>query len=124
MEMVKTIVTIVTTLGGFEGIKWLMNRKSNKAIAEASADTAEIKAEESEFTYLRGRVEFAEQQLLLKEQRFAEQTSVLRDAQRDLLNSTLENGKLQAEIARLNAERAMKLCERRGCKERLPQSGY
>lgn len=124
MEMVKTIVTIVTTLGGFEGIKWLMNRKSNKVIAEASADTAEIKAEESEFTYLRGRVEFAEQQLLLKEQRFAEQTSVLRDAQRDLLNSTLENGKLQAEIARLNAERAMKLCERRGCKERLPQSGY
>lgn len=124
MEMVKTIVTIVTTLGGFEGIKWLMNRKSNKAIAEASADTAEIKAEESEFTYLRGRVEFAEQQLLLKEQRFAEQTSVLRDAQRDLLNSTLENGKLQAEIARLNAERAMKLCERRGCKERMPQSGY
>lgn len=124
MEMVKTIVTIVTTLGGFEGIKWLMNRKSNKAIAEASADTAEIKAEESEFTYLRGRVEFAEQQLLLKEQRFAEQTSVLRDAQRDLLNSTLENGKLQAEIARLNAERAMKLCERRGCKDRLPQSGY
>lgn len=122
--MVKTIVTIVTTLGGFEGIKWLMNRKSNKVIAEASADTAEIKAEESEFTYLRGRVEFAEQQLLLKEQRFAEQTSVLRDAQRDLLNSTLENGKLQAEIARLNAERAMKLCERRGCKERLPQSGY
>ncbi len=124
MEMVKTIVTIVTTLGGFEGIKWLMNRKSNKVIAEASADTAEIKAEESEFTYLRGRVEFAEQQLLLKEQRFAEQTSVLRDAQRDLLNSTLENGKLQAEIARLNAERAMKLCERRGCKERMPQSGY
>ena len=122
--MVKTIVTIVTTLGGFEGIKWLMNRKSNKVIAEASADTVEIKAEESEFTYLRGRVEFAEQQLLLKEQRFAEQTSVLRDAQRDLLNSTLENGKLQAEIARLNAERAMKLCERRGCKERLPQSGY
>ena len=122
--MVKTIVTIVTTLGGFEGIKWLMNRKSNKVIAEASADTAEIKAEESEFTYLRGRVEFAEQQLLLKEQRFAEQTSVLRDAQRDLLNSTLENGKLQAEIARLNAERAMKLCERRGCKERMPQSGY
>ena len=122
--MVKTIVTIVTTLGGFEGIKWLMNRKSNKVIAEASADTAEIKAEESEFTYLRGRVEFAEQQLLLKEQRFAEQTSVLRDAQRDLLNSTLENGKLQAEIARLNAERAMKLCERRGCKERLPQSGH
>lgn len=124
MEIVKTLVTVVTTLGGFEGVKWLINRKSNKAIAEASADTAEIKAEESEFTYLRGRVEFAEQQLLQKEQRFAEQTVVLRDAQRDLLNSTLENGKLQAEIARLNAERAMKLCERRGCSQREPQSGY
>ena len=118
------ILTVVTALGGFEGVKWLINRKSNKAIAEANADTAEIKAEESEFTYLRGRVEFAEQQLLMKEQRFAEQTDVLRKAQSDLLNSALENGKLQAEIARLNAERAMKLCERRGCKDRLPQSGY
>ena len=124
MEWIKMILTVVTTLGGFEGVKWLMNRKSNKAIAEASADTAEIKAEESEFTYLRGRVEFAEQQLLMKEQRFAEQTDVLRKAQNDLLNSTLENGKHQAEIARLKAERAMKLCERRGCQSREPQSGY
>ena len=124
MEWIKMILTIVTTLGGFEGVKWLMNRKSNKTIAEANADTAEIKAEESEFTYLRGRVEFAEQQLLMKEQRFAEQTDVLRKAQNDLLNSTLENGKHQAEIARLKAERAMKLCERRGCQNREPQSGY
>ena len=124
MEWIKTIITVVTALGGFEGVKWIINRKSNKAIAAANADTAEIKAEESEFTYLRGRVEFAEQQLMMKEQRFAEQTDVLRKVQNDLLNSTKENGRHQAEIARLKAERAMKLCERKGCSEREPQSGY
>ena len=65
-----------------------------------------------------------EQQLAAKEQRFADQTEVLRTAQRELLEMTVENGKLAARIAALEAERAMKLCERKGCAQRQPQSGY
>lgn len=124
MDWITTTVTVVTALGGFEAIKWLINRKSNRRVAAANAEAAEVRTETDEFKYLRERVEFAEAQLVDKERRFAEQTGVLRDAQKDLLNATIESGKLQAEIARLQAERAMKLCERRGCKERQPQSGY
>lgn len=124
MEIVKTIVTVVTALGGFEGVKWLINRKSNTRVAQANADVSEIKADTDEFRYLRERTEFAEKQLVEKEQRFAEQTSVLRDVQRELIDTTIQMGEYKAEISRLQAERAMKLCERRGCVNREPQSGY
>lgn len=124
MELTQTLLAIVGTLGGWEAVKWLLTRKSNKAIAEASAAQAEVQTEEAEFVYLRKRIEFSEQQLAAKEQRFADQTEVLRTAQRELLDMTVENGKLAARIAALEAERAMKLCERKGCAQRQPQSGY
>ena len=124
MEWLQIILAILGSQVLLEVVRWLLSRRANKRTATANADAAEIKAEESEFTYLRGRVEFAEQQLMLKEQRFAEQTSVLREAQRELLQMTVEKGNLSAEIAALKAERAMKLCERKGCAQRQPKSGY
>lgn len=124
MDALEVVIAILGALGGWELVRWLLTRKANRRTAQATAASAEVKAEESEFTYLRGRVEFAEQQLLLKEQRFAEQTAVLREAQRELLEKTIDNGKLSARIAALEAERAMKLCERKGCAQRQPKSGY
>lgn len=123
-EIVPIILSILGSLGGWELVKWLLTRRANKTIAAATADQAEIQTEEAEFVYLRKRVEFSEQQLVLKEQRFAEQTEVLRTSQRELQDAIIENGKLMAEIAALRAERAMKLCERKGCAQRMPQSGY
>ena len=124
MELAQTLLAIIGSLGGVELFRWLLTRRANKRQAEATADHAEIQTEEAEFVYLRKRIEFSEQQLAEKEKRFSEQTDVLREAQRELLSMTVENGKLMAEIARLQAERAMKLCERKGCGERIPQSGY
>lgn len=123
-EIVPIILSILGSLGGWELVKWLLTRRANKTIAAATADQAEIQTEEAEFIYLRKRIEFCEQQMAEKEKRFAEQTDVLRTAQRELLEMTIENGKLLAEIAALRAERAMKLCERKGCGQRQPQSGY
>lgn len=123
-EVITIILAIVGSLGGWEAIKWLLTRKANKRTAAATADQAEIHTEEAEFVYLRKRIEFSEQQMADKERRFAEQTEVLRTSQRELLDATLENGKLMAEIAALKAERALKLCERRGCKQRQPQNDY
>lgn len=123
-EIVPIILSILGSLGGWELVKWLLTRRANKTIAAATADQAEIQTEEAEFIYLRKRIEFCEQQMAEKERRFAEQTEVLRTAQRELLEMTIENGKLLAEIAALKAERAMKLCERKGCGQRQPQSGY
>ena len=117
----ETITTIIMTLGGFEGIKWgittWINRKSN-------ARMQEIKADSDEFKYLRDRLQYDDQQLYEKEQRFNEQTLLVRDLNKQLLETTIENGKLQGKISALETERAMKLCERRGCMERQPQSGY
>lgn len=124
MELTQTLLVIIGSLGGVEFFRWLLTRRANKRQAEATADHAEIQTEEAEFIYLRKRIEFSEQQLAEKERRFAEQTEVLRTAQRELLEMTVENGKLMAENAALKAERAMKLCERKGCAQRQPQSGY
>lgn len=109
-EILTTILTIVTTLGGWEAIKYFINRKSNSRIAEAKADG-------SEFTVLRDTVVFLQEQLQKKEERFAEQTDVVR-------RLTAENLELTRENAMLKAERALKLCERRNCGNREPQSGY
>lgn len=109
-EILTTILTIVTTLGGWEMIKYFINRKSNSRIAEAKADS-------SEFTVLRDTVVFLQEQLQKKEERFAEQTDVVR-------RLTAENLELTRENAMLKAERALKLCEHRNCGNREPQSGY
>ena len=115
---------VLTALGGWEFVKWMLHRKSNARIAEAHAENIELKNEVDEFHFLRERLVFKEQEMMEKEKRFVEQTDVVRDLQRKLLDQTIETGKLQARISTLEAERAMKLCERRGCMQREPQSGY
>lgn len=115
---------VLTALGMKELIMWWLNRKNNARIADADAEKAELKNEVDEFHFLRERLEFKDKELMEKEKRFVEQTEVVRDLNRKLLDQTIENGKLQARVAELEAERKMKLCERRGCLERQPQSGY
>lgn len=124
LELLTTIGGVVAALGGFELVKWLMMRRSNARMAKANADSAELKNEVDEFHFLRERLEFKDKQLMEKEQRFVEQTDLVRSLNKQLLEKTTENGTLQAEISALKAERALKLCERRGCKDRQPQSGY
>lgn len=123
-ETLQTFITILGTLGGFEFIKWLFNRKPNRRVANAQAEAAEVKAEADEFHLYRERLELADRQLLEKEQRFHEQTVLVRDLNKQLVQKVTEIGTLQSRISALEAERAMKLCERRGCLERKPQSGY
>jgi hypothetical protein len=115
---------VLTALGGWEFVKWLLNWKSNKRIAEANAESMEVKNERDEFHFLRERLEYKDSAMMEKEKRFIEQTELVRSLNRQLLDQTIENGKLQARISALEAERAMKLCEKRGCIDRQPQSGY
>ena len=114
MGMLGVAATIVTALGGIEFVKWLANwftnRKNNQRENDASAD-------DSEFSVLRKQIEFLQEQLLKKEERFAAQTDALRDATRKELELTRE-------VTMLKTERSLKLCERRMCAERQPQSGY
>lgn len=101
---------MLTTLGGFEFVKWVAARKSHKRVTEAAADS-------SEFGVLSQVNTFLQEQLLRKEERFAEQTSLVRTL-------TTENLELTRKVVMLETERSMKLCERRGCADRQPQSHY
>lgn len=110
VQILTTIATIIATLGGWETIKYFLNRKTNKRKAEAEADSVE-------FTVLRQSVEFLQVQLQNKEKRFAEEIEVVRKL-------TTENLQLTSENIKLKTERSLKLCERRNCAQREPQSGY
>lgn len=110
VQILTTIATIIATLGGWEAVKYFLDRKTNKRKAEAEADSVE-------FTVLRQSVEFLQIQLQNKEKRFAEEIEVVRKL-------TTENLELTSENVKLKTERALKLCERRNCAQREPQSGY
>lgn len=110
VQILTTIATIIATLGGWEALKYFLNRKTNKRKAEAEADSVE-------FTVLRQSVEFLQVQLQNKEKRFAEEIEVVRKL-------TTENLQLTSENVKLKTERSLKLCERRNCAQREPQSGY
>lgn len=122
--IITSVVSLLAALGGLEFLKWLWTRKSKARMAAAEADAAELKVEKDEFQLIRDRLQYADQQLMEKEKRFNEQTDLLRDTNRQLLEQIKENGLLSAKIASLEAERAMKLCQVRMCPKREPQSGY
>lgn len=124
MDIITAFAGMLAALGGFKFVEWIFTRKSNRRIAEANAEAAELKNDKDEFQFLRDRLETNEKHLMEKEKRFMEQTEVVRSLNRQLLEQTIENGKLQARISALEAERSMKLCEKRGCINREPQSGY
>ncbi len=114
MEIFKDIVMILTgclgAFGGWELIKYLLNRKPNSRIAEAEADYAEFKVVKETNVFL-------QEQLKLKEERFAEHIDEHRRTVQELLNA-------ERRIGELLAERAQKLCEVPKCPMREPFSGY
>lgn len=130
-DIITIFCTVAATLGGWESIKYMMNRKSNQRISKALADQEELKTTNAKFetlekltVFLQERLEEAHRQNAAKEDRFNDQTERLRSVQDKLDDTTEELAKKRERIASLEAERALKLCERRGCVQREPQSGY
>jgi chromosome segregation ATPase len=123
-DFLMTLCTVVGALGGFEFVKWWYHRKARTEVEKAEAESAKIKADADEFRYLRERIEMLDKDSLAKEQRFNDQITHIRDLNRQIVAIEIEKGDLKAEISALRAERKMKLCERRGCSQREPQSGY
>ena len=121
MEYLATLLTsiagMITALGGFELVKWLINRRSNKRLAAAHADTEEVKADSAEFTLLKQQVEFLQSQVLDKEKRFAEQTNVVRKLTTEVLELSKKNGQLGIELE-------TKRCDVKHCPNRQPPTGY
>ena len=113
------MVFVSAVVGGsiVKTLDWLLTRRESKKKAAAEADMAEVKAEVDEFHHLRDMVEWLQERLKEKEERFAEQTKLVRGLQRELLES-------EKKVVMLETERSMKLCQVRGCAKREPQSGY
>ena len=108
--MIETAAGAITALGGWETIKYLVNRKANGRKAEAEADSVE-------FTVLKDTTEFLQQQLKEKEQRFSEQTDMVRKLNAEVLDLTREKARIDLELQRYK-------CVRKLCKDREPQNGY
>lgn len=56
-NLITTIVGLLGALGGWEGIKYLINRKSNKRISESEADKRETEADAAKFHLYDERIE-------------------------------------------------------------------
>lgn len=109
-DIIEIIATIVGAVGGWEAIKYVMNRKTNSRVAEAEADTVE-------FTVLRETVEFLQMQLKEKEERFAQQTDLVRKLNTDILELTKNKGELELKLQRYK-------CVVPKCPSREPQNGF
>lgn len=110
MNIIETLATILTAMGGWEIVKYLINRKSNARISEAEADSAEFKV-------LKETNEFLQDQLKQKEERFAEQTQIVRSLNNEVLEVTKKLGNTELELQKYR-------CIRAKCSQREPQNGY
>lgn len=115
------ILEVATTagamLGGWEFIKYMMNIRTNKRKERAEADKAKAEAKGEDFKVLRETVEFLQQQLKEKEERFASQTGRLRKVQDDYFDLLKKNAETELELQRFR-------CMRPKCQTREPQNGY
>ena len=132
------VVAVVGAFGGLELFKWLFTRKQNRRVAEAQADSAEYENYQKQIDRYEERMAdkdriIAEKDARLEDKenkyhdmsnKYHEQTLLLRQVQAKLLKKEEECGDKKAKISELLAERKMKLCERKGCAQRQPQSGY
>ena len=116
-DILSNILTIITTLGGFKLIEFILNRRSNSRIATAKADREEASADKEEFAVLKETIEFLQKQNFDKETRFAEQTNVVRQQNLDIIN-------LMKAKASLELELQQKRCIVKKCPNRDPQNGY
>lgn len=97
--MFETIISIIGTLGGWEAVKYLLNRKSNQRTAEAEADHAE-------FSTLKDTIEFLQQQLKDKEQRFSEQTDIVRKLNIEIIELLKAKGSMEVELVSVRCDDA------------------
>lgn len=107
MEMAASAITAV---GGWEAVRYMLNRKTNRRKEEAEADNVE-------FGVLRDAMLFLQTQLKEKEQRFAEQNEVVRRLNADVLEATRQKAQLELQLHRYR-------CVVRNCAHKDPQNGY
>lgn len=110
MNTIELIITLVSAIGGIEAVKWLYTRK-------ASARLADAQAEGEEWQTLQSVTEFLQAQLKDKEERFAEQTTSVRNLNRELLEAERKMAALEVELVKVR-------CDDLKCPFRIPPNVY
>lgn len=121
MEQVTTwwqvLIAVIGALGGLECVKWFFNRKTNSRIALAEAESAE-------FHHLQETNEWLQKQMQAKEERFAEQTQLVRKQNTEILELTAKMAESDIahtrEIAELKIELVKVRCDDESCPFRKP----
>lgn len=115
--IVEVFAAVITAFGGWEAIKYLLNRKTNQRKEEAEADSVEFGMLKETITFLQEQLHERVMQDAEKEKRFVEQTQRLRNVQD-------ENYKLLKEKSKLELDLQMHRCMVKKCPKREPQNGY
>lgn len=110
MNTIELIITLVSAIGGIEAVKWMYTRK-------ASARLADAQAEGEEWQTLRNVTEFLQTSIKDKEERFAEQTTIVRQQNRDLLDAERKIANLEIELGKVR-------CDDLNCPFRLPPNAF
>lgn len=117
----EALVAIIGALGGFEGIRYFIHWRDNKKMVHLQATGSELQT-------LKETNIFLQQQLLEKEQRFAEQTTLVRKQNVEILNLTKEKAELEIqyakEIATLQIEIIEVKCLDKPCPFREPPNAH
>ena len=111
------IITLITTasaafaaVGGVEAAKFFIGRKEYRRKVDAEADAAELGV-------LKDTTEFLQVQLRDKEERFAQQTEIVRHQNAEILELTKAKGQVELELQKYR-------CVVAKCPKREPQNGY
>lgn len=117
----EAIGLVLGAIGGLEGLRYLLNLKANRRTENAKADGAQLQT-------LKDTNQFLQGELLSKEQRFSEQTLLVRKQNTEILQLTKEKAELEIahakEIAQLKIELAEVRCDDRPCPFRQPPNAY
>lgn len=108
---------LIAALGGWEFVKYLMNRKANNRIADAQADSAEFGTLRETVEFLQNQFRNMVEQDAEKERRFVEQTKRLRETQDRELALMKDKAQLELELQKYR-------CVVAKCPKREPQNGY
>ncbi|MDR2968288.1 MAG: hypothetical protein LBV32_01635 [Tannerellaceae bacterium] len=93
-----TLLSIVTTIGGFEGIKYFINLKANKRKSVASAKTEEITARTQEFELYKKQIEYLQNRLEARDGKVDFLYAELRKKENQVLRLTADNNALKLKV--------------------------
>lgn len=90
--LMHTAVTAIGTLGGWEAVRYLTNRKSNNRITRAQAAEAELST-------MRLTMEFLQTEIRRQEEHFAHQNNEIRRLNSEVIDLTHRLAKLDLQLS-------------------------